>query len=361
MSLLDAPPSYSAPSGADSATSSATPATPATCATPATPSRRLPPPPPPLLLPALNAVRGKRVILASASPRRRQLLSLLGLTNVEVIPSKFEENMAKTASPFEYVLATATQKAMAVYRQEADNTAKGEPRLIIAADTIVVSAAGDILEKPRSEAQHIHMLRTLRDAGWHKVYTAVALMAPLASARDPGYALETATEETSVQFDRDITDELLLAYVRTREGADKAGGYGIQGAGSVLVERIDGSFDNVVGLPLRVVLRLIEKVLPWIGLGFGTATGSLTVPSITCGPGGMIRCGADVDRAANRPALASTDDTIGFFDTSPHDDGDDMCRRAVAAARDWGKSCLDASRSCDCRSRVDRDAAAIPC
>ncbi|RMZ79586.1 hypothetical protein DV737_g3334, partial [Chaetothyriales sp. CBS 132003] len=178
-----------------------------------------------------------------------------------VIPSKFEENVAKTASPFEYVLATATEKAMAVYRQEADNTAKGEPRLIIAADTIVVSTAGEILEKPRSEAQHVHMLRTLRDAGWHKVYTAVALMAPLASARDPGYALETATEETSVKFDSGVSDELLLAYVRTREGADKAGGYGIQGAGSVLVERIEGSFDNVVGLPLRVVLRLIERVL----------------------------------------------------------------------------------------------------
>ncbi|RMD39346.1 hypothetical protein DV735_g5781, partial [Chaetothyriales sp. CBS 134920] len=257
MSLLDAPPSY-VPSDAASATSSST-----ATATSANPSRRLPPPPP-LEVPALSKLHGKRVILASASPRRRQLLGLLGLTNVEVIPSRFEENIDKTATPWEYVLATATQKAMAVYRQEVAeceiSASKGEPRLIIAADTIVVNAAGEILEKPRSEAQHIHMLRSLRDSGWHKVYTAVALMAPLASARDPGYALETATEETSVKFDREITDEMLLAYVRTREGADKAGGYGIQGIGSVLVERIDGSFDNVVGLPLRLVLRLIEKV-----------------------------------------------------------------------------------------------------
>ncbi|RMZ84137.1 hypothetical protein DV738_g539, partial [Chaetothyriales sp. CBS 135597] len=260
MSLLDAPPSYVASSSDAASTTSSSAAT----ATNATPSRRLPPPPP-LEVPALTTLRGKRVILASASPRRRQLLGLLGLNNVEVIPSKFEENIAKTATPWEYVLATATQKAMAVYRQEVSDSessaSKGEPRLIIAADTIVVSAAGEILEKPRSEAQHIHMLRTLRDAGWHKVYTAVALMAPLASARDPGYALETATEETSVKFDREITDDMLLAYVRTREGADKAGGYGIQGIGSVLVERIEGSFDNVVGLPLRLVLRLIEKVV----------------------------------------------------------------------------------------------------
>jgi septum formation protein len=58
-----------------------------------------------------------------------------------------------------------------------------------------------------------------------------------------------------------VTDELLLAYVRTREGADKAGGYGIQGMGSILVERIEGTFDNVVGLPLRATLRLIEKIM----------------------------------------------------------------------------------------------------
>jgi septum formation protein len=148
---------------------------------------------------------------------------------------------------------------MAVYKQEADRDV--EPGLIIAADTIVVHANGEILEKPRSEVEHIAMLKSLRESGSHRVYTAVALMAPLASARDPGYALESATEETVVKFDADITDELLLAYVRTREGADKAGGYGIQGTGAILVERIEGSFDNVVGLPLRTTLKLIEQVV----------------------------------------------------------------------------------------------------
>jgi len=150
---------------------------------------------------------------------------------------------------------------MAVYRKEIDNAEKGEPALIVAADTVVVGQFGEILEKPRSEVEHIGMLKMLRDSGIHKVYTAVACMAPLASAKDPGYALETHVEETSVRFDTNITDELLLAYVRTREGADKAGGYGIQGMGSILVERIEGTFDNVVGLPLRATLQLIEKVL----------------------------------------------------------------------------------------------------
>ena len=223
------------------------------------PSRRLRPPPP-LELPALTLLRGKRVILASASPRRKQLLAQIGLTNIEIIPSKFEENLPK-GTPFEYVLATATQKALAVYREEVDNLEKGEPGLIIAADTIVVNALGEILEKPRSEVQHITMLKSLRDAGVHHVYTAVAMVRPLESARDPGYALETGTEQTVVKFDPEITDELLLAYVRTREGADKAGGYGAQGTGAILIERIEGSFDNVVGLPLRTTLKMIEKIV----------------------------------------------------------------------------------------------------
>lgn len=254
--LLDDPPSYDASSETKS-TSTVT----ATNGTVATSLPRRLRPPPPLELPALSAVRNKRVILASASPRRKQLLAQIGLTNVEIIPSKFEENLSKSVTPFEYVLATATEKAMAVYQQEADNEHTPEPGLIIAADTIVVHANGDILEKPRSEVDHIAMLKSLRESGYHRVYTAVAMMMPLASARDPGYALETATEETLVKFDKDITDELLLAYVRTREGADKAGGYGIQGTGAILVERIEGSFDNVVGLPLRATLRLIEQVV----------------------------------------------------------------------------------------------------
>ena len=107
------------------------------------------------------------------------------------------------------------------------------------------------------------MLKMLRDGngGWHKVYTAVVCVAPLETAVDPGYAMETHVEETAVKVDDSVTDELILSYVRTREGVDKAGGYGIQGIGSILVEKIDGTFDNVVGLPLRATLQLIEKVL----------------------------------------------------------------------------------------------------
>lgn len=227
------------------------------------PNRGAPlPRPPPLNLPVLNNLRNKRVILASQSPRRKQIISFLGLPNLEIIPSNADEDLPKSLGAFEYVLATATKKAQAVYEQEINNETLGEPALILAADTVVVDpSSGAILEKPRSEAHHLAMLRSLRDVGNHKVYTALVAMAPLASARDPGYAMETTVEETAVRFDREVTDELIMAYVRTREGADKAGGYGLQGLGSILVEKVDGSYDNVIGLPLKATLKLIEAVV----------------------------------------------------------------------------------------------------
>lgn len=186
----------------------------------------LPRMPLPLALPALTSIRGRKVILASASPRRRQLLAQIGLSDLSVIPSTVPEAFPKTLSPFEYVLQTATQKAMTVYSSQIDSP-DGEPALVIAADTVVVSPSGQILEKPISEANHIDMLKSLRDSIAHKVYTAVVVMAPLSSARDPGYALESTVEETTVKFGKDLSDDLILSYVRTREGADKAGGYGV--------------------------------------------------------------------------------------------------------------------------------------
>ncbi|KAL7266100.1 hypothetical protein RUND412_011367 [Rhizina undulata] len=215
----------------------------------------------PLDLPSLNLLRGKRVILASASPRRRQLLSQIGLNEIEVIPSKFPENLDKSHyTPFEYVLETAIQKCNDVYKSEIDSN-RGEPGIVIAADTVIVSHAGELMEKPKNEAEHLEMLKLLRDGPPHKVYTAVVAMAPLETLVHPGYTQESHVEETIVTFDKMVTDDLLESYVKTREGADKAGGYAIQGLGSILIEKINGTFDNVVGLPLRGTLRIIEKVM----------------------------------------------------------------------------------------------------
>jgi septum formation protein len=141
------------------------------------------------------------VILASASPRRRQLLAQIGIKDIEIVPSGFAEDLSKDLTPMDYVLQTAIQKVQDVYHKEINNTEKGEPALIIAADTIIVSHYGVIIEKPRSKKEHIDMLKMLRDQGAHKVVTAVAVMSPLETAVDPGYKLESHIEETTVKFD----------------------------------------------------------------------------------------------------------------------------------------------------------------
>lgn len=154
-------------------------------------------------------------------------------------------------------------KCLDVYEQALKNSIASipDPSLVLAFDTIIVTTAGMILEKPRSEAQHISMLKMLRDQKVHKCYTAVAALAPYEDARDPGYKLDTTVEETKVFFGDDISDQLIEAYVRTREGVDKAGGYGLQGLGSLLVDRIEGCADNVIGLPLRATVKCIESAV----------------------------------------------------------------------------------------------------
>lgn len=105
------------------------------------------------------------------------------------------------------------------------------------------------------------MLKMLRDQRTHKCYTAIAALAPREDARDPGYNLETSVEETIVYFSEDATDEFIEAYVKTREGVDKAGGYGLQGLGALLVDRIEGTADNVIGLPLRATVKCMEAAV----------------------------------------------------------------------------------------------------
>ncbi|KAK5637171.1 hypothetical protein RRF57_012883 [Xylaria bambusicola] len=246
---------------------------------------RRPPPLAPLELPILKYMQTHRIILASASPRRRALLSQIGLPNLEVIPSTQPENLPKDQmGAFEYVSSTAQQKALDIYHaaikqaeeaneaaqkaggngQVRQNTVK-DPDLVIAADTVVVTREGAILEKPPSEQAHKRMLRHLRDTRTHRVLTAVCCVAPKADASFPGYAMSSHIEETKVTFAKasdGLPDDVIDAYVRTREGVDKAGGYAVQGIGGMmLVEKVEGSVDNVVGLPVRQCLQLCEKVV----------------------------------------------------------------------------------------------------
>lgn len=222
----------------------------------------------PLDIPIVKHLNSKRVILASASPRRKALLQQMGLNKLEIIPSTKPEDVdKKTHGPYEYVAATARQKCYDIYTTALETQIKSipDPDLVIAADTVIVTRDGRILEKPRNEADHIRMLKHLRDTRMHKVLTSVTVMAPREDARHPGYDLATHTEETKVYFwaeDDGLPDDVIEAYVKTREGVDKAGGYAIQGiAGMLLVEKIDGSVDNVVGLPVRRTLSMAEKVI----------------------------------------------------------------------------------------------------
>jgi len=176
------------------------------------------------------------LVLASASPRRRQLLEMLGIP-VEVRPSKVPEERRPGEAPRDYALRLATEKAQAV---------AGE--LVLAADTIVV-LGDELLEKPADEDDAVRMLTRLQGKT-HQVITAVAL-------RSEATVFE-AVDITQVTF-RPAREAMLRAYVRTGEPMDKAGAYGIQGYGAALVEGIDGDFFGVMGLPVRLVLDLLAE------------------------------------------------------------------------------------------------------
>ena len=174
--------------------------------------------------------------LASASPRRRQLLEMLGIP-VRVVPANIPEVRRPVETPVDYVERLAREKAMGVAGS-----------LVLGADTTVV-IRDEVLEKPVDAADALRMLKKLQGRT-HQVVTSVALVAD--------ETIHQATDVTNVVFRR-LDEEFLEAYVATGEPMDKAGAYGIQGYGAALVERIDGDFFSVMGLPLRLVLDLLER------------------------------------------------------------------------------------------------------
>lgn len=179
---------------------------------------------------------GTTLTLASSSPRRRQLLEMLGMT-VRVVPPNIPEIRRPVETPVDYVERLAREKALAV-----------TGRLVLGADTTVV-VRDEVLEKPVDTSDALRMLRKLQGRT-HQVVTSVALVAD--------EAIHQATDVTNVVFRR-MEESFLEAYVATGEPMDKAGAYGIQGYGAALVERIDGDFFSVMGLPIRLVLDLLEQ------------------------------------------------------------------------------------------------------
>lgn len=184
-----------------------------------------------------------KIILASTSPRRAELLRQIGV-EFEIASGNVQERPHPDEAPRDYITRLARAKVLAIARQR-------EAGLIIGADTIVV-LDGQMLGKPKDEADARRMLASL-SGKWHAVMTGVALY-------DAATRQEVADfDKTLVRFAR-LTNQEIEWYVKTGEPMDKAGAYGIQGLGGLFVDEIAGNYYNVVGLPLPLVYRLARRL-----------------------------------------------------------------------------------------------------
>lgn len=265
-----------------------------------------------MLEPIRHILSQQRIVLASGSPRRYEILKMIGL-KFEVHSSKFEENLDKNSfsHPCEYVKENAKQKALEVWNRLAPIKQQNEtqpcPDLVIGADT-VVTLYDEIMEKPRDEEDAFEMLKKLSGAK-HSVFTGVALVTKTkcspqirkqqTTSSQPSsleshdleqsksgaqslqahnqtnlqslspqadlsrnYLVTTFHESTDVTM-AELTDDIIKGYIATGEPFDKAGAYAIQSNGATLVEQIKGDYYNVVGLPLhRLCRELLLSIYP---------------------------------------------------------------------------------------------------
>ncbi|KAH9452046.1 hypothetical protein Pst134EA_025982 [Puccinia striiformis f. sp. tritici] len=228
-----------------------------------------------LKLPLYTKLTGKRIVLASSSPRRLKILRDIGI-NPEVIPSSFEENLDHSSfedpeSPetkgLRYAAATASEKAIDVYTRLVAASPENPPDLVIGADTILQTffpGPGElpkILEKPNSPADQLCMLEELMNAPPETRVTAVTAVAIVyTTIASPGYTVKTIGESSRLWFG-DVGRESLVAYVSQGEGIDRAGGISVEGVGSQLIRRIDGDWNNVVGFPAFAFVQFLKKVM----------------------------------------------------------------------------------------------------
>jgi septum formation protein len=190
------------------------------------------------------------LVLASASPRRQELLRNAGIAFI-TRPTNIPEVPLKGENPSEFVARMAWEKTLAVFHENPND-------FVLGADTIVI-VDGEILGKPREEADAARMLRLLSGRK-HQVTTAVCLAGPLgASNREPKTGFEDKRSETTSVTVAKLSEEDICSYIATREPMDKAGAYGIQGVASRWISRIEGDYFNVVGLPVALVYRMLKE------------------------------------------------------------------------------------------------------
>jgi septum formation protein len=187
------------------------------------------------------------LVLASASPRRQELLRNAGIA-FTVQPADIDESPRHGENPVDCAQRLAREKALAVSRSRPQDC-------VLGADTIVVIDE-EILGKPRAAADAARMLRLL-SGRTHEVITGVCLVGPVGELRTENRELRTAYETTRVTM-CEISDEDISEYISTGEPMDKAGAYAIQGMASRWIPRIEGDYSNVVGLPVALVYRMLQ-------------------------------------------------------------------------------------------------------
>ena len=204
-----------------------------------------------------------KLILASQSPRRREILDMMGMKGrYTVIPSPLDESQVqkelsqKKLDPKDYARTLAERKAEALGDVMMKEEFDGVSTFILGSDTIV-DLEGKILEKPTDEDCAIRMIQSLAGV-WHKVHTGVALY----QINNHGelHLVESLTETANVKFAH-LSQEDITAYVKTTEPMDKAGSYGIQGIGGQIVERLEGDFFAVMGLPMHKLSTMLAKAI----------------------------------------------------------------------------------------------------
>jgi septum formation protein len=206
-----------------------------------------------------------QIILASASPRRKELLERVGL-EFEICPAKGEEHTTKVR-PHEVVMELAEQKAkevgamVASYGDSHKEITVPQDILVIGADTVVAcpdpsgGEAEQILGKPKDDADAFRMLSMLQGAT-HSVYTGVSLLFLSATGRT---GIHTFYEKTDVVM-QEMAEEEIKRYIASGEPADKAGAYAIQGKCAIYIDKIIGDYNNVVGLPVAAIHRELKKL-----------------------------------------------------------------------------------------------------
>ncbi|KAF8149077.1 inosine triphosphate pyrophosphatase-like protein [Crassisporium funariophilum] len=227
-----------------------------------------------LSIPAIEKLRGKRIVLASNSPRRKEILRTFGLAP-DIVPSTFKEDLNISHFPevHEYPVATATYKAVQVYEKLVEEHPDDAPDLVIAADTVVLTHAQpvtsdtdysmlpqvnqELLEKPSSKEENLRMLLDM-NGGVCEVVTGVVVVYPVLTA--PGYNTKSIDERSLVYF-ADNPRHIIDAYVESGEGIDRAGGFAIQGLGGILIRKIEGDYNNVVGFPAASFFKLLDLLV----------------------------------------------------------------------------------------------------